>query len=140
MKTYLEINGKKISMDDLLKELGVDAEPCEVNLCQDTPSGTIRAKASPDPHCPAMYLDFVRKDDPDTLPIDIAKTEGPAGCPVRTYLFDRESYHFAYSDMDTRPDAEVDKKLMSPELVVSGEPYLDTIVKLEDEFVRVYDM
>ena len=136
---YLEINGEKFCLVDVLKKFGVNAESCEVNFCQDTPSGTIRAYAAPDPDCPAMYLDFVLKDDPDTLPIDIAKTEQPANNPVRTYLFDREANYFAYTDLDTRPDAVVEKDLMPPELVVSGQPYMYTVIKIEDEFV-VQDM
>lgn len=136
---YLEINGEKIYLTDILEKFGIEAESWDVNLCQDTPSGAIRAKVSPDPDCPAMYLDFVLKDDPDTLPIDIAKTEQPENCPVRTYLFDRETNYFAYTDLDIRPDAEVDKKLMSPELAVSGQPYMYTVIKIEDAFV-VQDM
>lgn len=140
MENYLMIGDKRFPLNEVMKRLGVEGvSACEVRLCQEVRSGVIKAGVSCDPFYPAIYLDFQPKDAPSALSIPISTTEQPTegDCPVRSYLYDREDQYFAYSDLDIRSDDEVDKELRSPEIVVSGEPYMDTVVKFENQFVQV---
>ena len=141
MESYLMFGDKKFSLSEVMERLGVEGvTDYDVHLCQEVRSGVIRAGVTGDQDYPGIFLDFALKNTPGSLPILVSQTEQPAGddsSPVRTYLYDREDQYFAYSDLDTRPDKEVDEELHEPEIVVSGESYMETIVRLEDEFVRI---
>lgn len=141
MKNYLMFGDKKFPLKEVMERLGVEGVPeYETRLCQEVRSGVIRAGLSGDPDYSAIFLEYQPKDAHCDLPILVSQTEQPTGDnsgPVRTYLYDRETQYFAYSDLDTRSDDEVEEELYEPEIAVSGEPYMETVVRLEDQYVRI---
>ncbi len=131
MKSCLEINGQKFPLSKVVEMLGVKGDISEVSLCQETRSGVLKANVFADPDYPAINLNFLPKGA--LLPIPVSATEQPtrSDAPVRTYLFDRSDSYFAYSNLDIRPDSEVDEELRASEIVVASPLQCNTIVEYE---------
>jgi len=133
MESYLQIKDRTFPLSKVIEMLGAKGIAREVSLCQETRSGVLKANVFADPNYPAIDLDFLPKDA--LLPISVSSTEQPTegDAPVRTYLFDRDDHNFAYSDLDIRPNFEVEKEVRAPEIVIRNQFQCNPIVKYDLE-------
>lgn len=121
---FLQVGDRTIPLNEVLKKFGAEQGE-ELYLCQRTPAGVMRACVSAcegDPY-PGIDVDLVVPLN-DTLPILLSRSEQPirdgVDCPVRTFLYNRDTY-IAYADADTRSDDAFETDPHQTQIVISGD-------------------
>lgn len=145
MKQHIRINDQVFTVQELCEKLGI-SEPAEkIELRQEVPEGTLSASLAPD--CPddvypGIDLELHLSASANSLPIMVARCERPISQDedqpgVRTYLFSRQDEYFAYSELDTRTDEEVDSDYLAPTIVLSGNPNSVARITLENNYCKI---
>lgn len=144
--TDKEGNHKETEVDILAvaEAVGIDAKHCAIELHRKVDEGELVAITYPckeEPY-PSIDVELRLKDDPDTQPILLSKSEQAredmteSDHRVLTYLYSRNDNYVAVMAADTRPDSEVDKNVGETQIMVSGEPDGPVRVISENPHVR----
>lgn len=130
---YLEVNGMKVTYEDLAKALGVP-QIQSLLLCQDVASGTLAAQAGTEEY-PGIDL-FLRLPEKSGLDVLMARAEQPQDEPEpKAYLYDVEAVYIAYTIADTRTAEEIEDSDAPRIVVVSGDRGQQVDVYAENPYV-----
>ena len=144
-KQYIEIGGKKFTPEEVGRALGLtpeNGESFQLSLCQDTPSGVIRALCIDfgGDH-PGIDMEFQAGEEKDSAPILVSRTEQSpdADGAVRTFGYGRDGDYFMFFDADIRSGKEVEAHAIAPSITISGNPGMSVDVEAENPYVKFHE-
>lgn len=131
MQTFIVINGRKINALDIAEKFGMEDITHNVELLQETPSGTVRVVAEDNVFGKQYGAEIYFQLPGETEPFPVADaivSEQYEGSPLRTSLRSRKS-EIAETFLDMRPTTQVNSDPKDPRI---------TILQHRDRAVQVF--
>jgi len=123
MNRYLEIQGKKFSLEEVASRLGITS-PDKMFFCQKVEAGTIKVNVTPWEDDPFPGVDVELHLSNGSLPFPLARIEQESNtdAPVKAYLYNRTADSYvAYVETDMRTDEEFEDDPSPSSVFISGD-------------------
>ena len=137
--TYLDINGVRLSIEEVAEKFGIPGKLARPSLCQEVPAGMLRVTADNNvPFC-GVDVQLVLPAEAQSLPIKLCRAEQPnpdgeAEVPT-VFLYGRGDSYVALMQVDTRPDEQEEEAPKNARITISGDPGDEVHVFAENQYV-----